>query len=357
MSISLPEKPSIYGFGITADNVNEALPLGLQLVRQHGRLVSSRGMETLEVPGPVTTIYRRPEQCVLFDPVRDANPFFHFFESMWILAGSQSAALPSFFLPRLKDYSDDGTVFHGAYGHRMRHAFERDQITEAILLLQNKPDTRQCVISIWHPKLDLRAETKDVPCNDMVTFKVRDGRLNMTVFNRSNDVIWGAYGANAVQFSFLLQYMAASLGLEVGHYTQVSDSYHVYTDNPLWKKYVGENYLPAGHVVKPYGNMTTPNLFLSPHDAGRAYADAMLLLDFAEANILHKAVQGPKNGLFKSYAFQEIAVPMLAAFLNYKAGDLQGAINVALRIDAWDWAAACTSWLQRRMDRRSGVQA
>ena len=51
----------------------------------------------------------------------------------------------------------------------------------------------------------------------------------MTVTNRSNDMIWGAYGANAVHMSVLLEYMAGMLGYGVGAYYQFSNNLHAYT--------------------------------------------------------------------------------------------------------------------------------
>ena len=108
----------MFGIGITVDNVNEALPRALALVKEHGVSSSSRGIETLRVPGPVSTIYRNPTRRVLFDVVRDANPFFHLIEAMWVLAGSRRVELPRHFLDGIARYSDDGKVFHGAYSYR-----------------------------------------------------------------------------------------------------------------------------------------------------------------------------------------------------------------------------------------------
>ena len=171
---------------ITVRNVNHVLPLAMALLRDIGKRVAPRGLETLEIVGPFATVYERPEEMVLFDPLRDANPFFHFFEALWILQGRQDVAFLAWFLPRMADFSDDGVTFHAPYGYRLREGFGFDQIEFCIKALRADPDTRQAVMSIWHPGLDWKA-TKDRPCNDMVMFKLRDGKLRMTVCNRSND--------------------------------------------------------------------------------------------------------------------------------------------------------------------------
>lgn len=338
-----------YGNIIYCDNVNEALPLGLQLVKEQGVPTESRGIPVIEVPGPVMTVYRAPWERVLFDPVRNANPYFHFFEALWILAGAKSVHLPEFFLPRIRQYSDGDGVFHGAYGHRLRFAHGLDQIGVAIATLRQRPDTRQVVLSIWKPIDDLGAHSKDIPCNDMITFKLRNGRLDMTVFNRSNDVIWGAYGANAVQFSVLQEYVAAMVGAEMGHYTQVSDSFHVYPDNPFWQQYIN-GYHPGGHVANPYHDiMVEPtSLFHDAEEAQRVVDDAILLNGLAEAGVLPRAVLGSASQEFKSYTFRKTAIPMIVSYLNYRNGDLRGARQAAERINGEDWRRACVAWVQRR---------
>jgi len=59
----------------------------------------------------------------------------------------------------------------------------------------------------------------------------------MVVFNRSNDMVWGCYGANAVHFSFLHEFIGRSTGLPLGTYTQVSVNLHAYIDGKMGKVY------------------------------------------------------------------------------------------------------------------------
>src|SRR3989337_1533259 len=108
---------------ITVRNVNYALPEGAQLIKMYGKPTAPRGQATLEVPEPVTTVYEHPWERVLFSDERDANPFLHFFESLWLLAGRQDVEFVAQFNPRMANYSDDGTTFHAPYGYRLRHHF------------------------------------------------------------------------------------------------------------------------------------------------------------------------------------------------------------------------------------------
>ena len=218
---------------INARNVHEALPEGIRLLSVHGGYGNSRAGGVLTADRPVVTVYTRPWERVIFWPERDANPFFHLMEALWMIGGRNDVKWIERYNSRMRDFSDDGVVFHGAYGHRWRHHFETDQIASAIALLKNVPNTRRCVIAMWDPSADLRTtETgKDLPCNVAIFLRIVNARdLQMTVMCRSNDIIWGLYGANAVHFSILQEYIAAKLGLSVGLLYTLSNDYHAYTD-------------------------------------------------------------------------------------------------------------------------------
>ncbi|MHC4157178.1 MAG: thymidylate synthase [Planctomycetota bacterium] len=129
-----------------------------------------------------------------------------------MLAGRNDVEWLAYFNANIANYSDDGEKFHGAYGYRWRKHFEGDQLMDIARALKANHDCRRQVLQIWDACDDLGRCSKDLPCNLTVHFQIGGTRirpvLNMTVFNRSNDVVWGAYGANAVHFSMLQEYMA-----------------------------------------------------------------------------------------------------------------------------------------------------
>ena len=45
---------------------------------------------------------------------------------------------------------------------------------------------------------------------------------------RSNDIIWGASAVNIFNYTFMQEYMATILGLEVGNYFHFADNFHYY---------------------------------------------------------------------------------------------------------------------------------
>ena len=220
------------------NNVNDALRRGVDFFGSdvNYRRQESRNGSTLEALEPVITTYLKPWERVLLFPARDANPFFHLVEAIWMMAGANHVGQLLHFNAGMRQYSDDGQTLHGAYGYRWYHQFgHNDQIVQVISLLKNDPESRRAVLQMWDPIVDLGSPSRDVPCNTSIFFKIRDGKLQMTVCNRSNDMVWGAYGANAVHMSVLQEFIAKSLEVEMGPYHQISDCFHVY-ENEQWEK-------------------------------------------------------------------------------------------------------------------------
>lgn len=200
--------------------------------------------EILDFKTIVTNPYRR----LVGGYGRNINPFFLLAEAMWIFCGRKDVCFLSLFNKNMEQFSDDGKVFHAPYGFRLRHWGVRsedkfceenlhaaqgyDQVADAIKLFENNPNTRQVVLSIWNPDLDLGTKTKDIPCNDIIMLKIRDGKLITTIQNRSNDLHWGL-PTNLFQFSFLTELIAACLNIELGTQTHNSQSLHVYDWNNI----------------------------------------------------------------------------------------------------------------------------
>lgn len=332
---------------INAVNVNDALAQGLDLIHSEGVRLESRNGMTLEVPAPVATVYNNPAQRVLIDPARDANPFFHLMESLWILAGRDDVEFLTEFNKRMADFSDDGVTFNAPYGYRLRNSFCTDQIPEVIAILNRDPNSRQAVCQIWDTE-DINRVTKDKACNMSIVFRVRNKRLDMVVYNRSNDMIWGAYGANVVQFSMLQEYVAAHLGMPVGVYTQVSNSFHVYTDGPGGKVFrnVVEGFNGGRNPYEQVKHQVTMSHLDMPgfeHD----------LRQFFNIYDQHGLAEVGETTYWQSRYFKELVMPMLSVFLIHKRIGPVEAIRYTDFILADDWKLGCETWLGTRADRRA----
>lgn len=152
-------------FGFNGENVNEVFPLAVSAIQKFGIENTSRNGPVLMFGAPVVTTYENPKDKVLFNPDRDANPYFHLFESMWMLYGGEDVKFVSFFNKRMSEYSDDGILIRGsAYGKRWRSWFGYDQLKNAIETLRKNRDSRRVVISQWDPATDPIVDSKDIPC-------------------------------------------------------------------------------------------------------------------------------------------------------------------------------------------------
>lgn len=249
----------IYNNSIMTDNFAEVYPVINKYVTENGDFLNSRYGPTREIIDFKTTLSNPLVRCVGGNK-RDINIFFLIAEAIWIWRGQKDVEFLTLFNKKMSEFSDDGEVFHAPYGFRLRHhgvssydkipmnfvneknqhAIEQqlkglDQIEENLILLSENPNTRRAVMQIWNSNLDLNVDSKDLPCNDLVMLKIRDGKLRTTIANRSNDLHWGLT-TNIFQFSFVSELMARILGIEVGTQTHNSQSLHVYMDNPISTK-------------------------------------------------------------------------------------------------------------------------
>lgn len=336
---------------IQAQNVNVVFPLGIHMLLKYGEQQGSQHGATLEMPQPVSVCYENPRERCLFDPVRDSNPFLNLFEALWILAGRNDVAFLQPIVGRMATYSDDGVTYYGAYGHRMRfsHTPDHDQIEEAIQRLVGNPNDRQVVLTIRRAR-DMFYYGKDQPCNLMAALKIRGGKLNMHVFNRSNDFVWGMTGTNVVQFSMLQEYIAGRIGVPVGQYHQTTDSMHVYT-NEQWDK-VKDACRPV--PVDRYDKYSEGTAIPFPMMAEPEKFERDLFNFFQGWDVFGDSVQRE----YESQFFQQIVEPMWQAFIQYKdfrdngnAVSLEAARMTAatmLETHLWDWGVMATEWLGRR---------
>lgn len=303
----------------------------------------TRNGRVLAFPEPVTTTFLYPCERVLFHEGRDANPIFHLLESVWLLAGRRDVDFVSKFNSKIGQYSDNGDVFNAAYGYRWRTHFGFDQLIAVIDTLRQDPTTRQAVLTMWDPA-DLVKITKDKACNLQALFDRRGGVLNLTVFNRSNDIWWGAYGANAVQFSILQEFVAQSLGIEVGVYRQISNNFHLYLDLYNAQKYIFSPPAPDLYDYYTVSNMKPRPLMDSP-DYVSFLTDCRLFCD------------DPFNwrAQYQHSFFNRVAKPLAMVSYDRKHGG--DGIDWAEQILADDWRLAVFHWIRRREEAKNVAPA
>lgn len=325
-------------YTIIANNVNDGLAEALRMLKHHG-VVPERPTRN----GPVVTMEEpcmvqigTPQQRVLFSSVRNANPFFHFMEAIWMLAGRNDIAWLTRFNKRMIEFSDDGVTQHAAYGHRWRKHFEIDQLYAVIEQLKHNRGDRRAVLAMWDPRVDCNREGKDFPCNTHIYFRVtEDYALNMTICNRSNDLLWGLFGSNFVHFSMLQEFVAQRVGgVHVGKMFTMTNNLHVYTD-----------ILPRDKFDDMIINCEAENFYGDDQVFGLDY-------DLSEIN---EFIDDPEKVRgYRTQLIAGIAQPMFLAWVS-KRYDVNLALHFCRDIVAQDWRIVCEAWLRRYHAKKGRV--
>lgn len=344
---------------IHANNVNDAFHQGMQFfkdLQDNGEPpMPSRNGDVLRALTPVATVYANPCERVLFDEARNANPFFHYIEAMWMLAGGNTLTIPQFFNSRFTEYSDDGETLNGAYGFRWRDEFGHDQINLAVKMLMHNIYDRRVVIGMWNPFRDLGSASVDVPCNLSIKlmFNRNEEALDMVVFNRSNDMIWGAYGANAVHMSMLQEHIALAVGVNVGTYTQVSADFHAYLNvfEPMLAKWSRRSVVQDDPYSPLHRSFNPSSLHGEGHVEFHRFRfhlrEAMLEMEKAIGSPAFK----PAQVVVDSSAPQSIqdAQHMYNAYAIFRGErDYKAIHGHLMNVHANDWRYACTTWMMRQ---------
>ena len=239
-----------------------------------------RGNRSPSRNGDISTIYNA--FCTIENPRarhlaldgRKNNIIANIAEMFWVFSGDNAIdPLLSFFLPRAKDFSDDGKTWRGGYGPRL---FGENESLED-LIHQFKTEgifTRRGVMSIFNPDLDTQKNlerkydldsTKDRPCNLLMDFFVTpDNRLHMNLKQRSGDVLWGFGSVNLQVFTALhevvLNLLRAQVDSELtlGEYNHHVTNLHLYDFSGQQGYDVLENKLKQKLGVQNYQRIYVP---------------------------------------------------------------------------------------------------
>lgn len=332
---------------IRARNAQQMLPELMYQLRANGVRRESRNGPVIRFPEPCTLVYEQPLERVVFWKNRDANPFFHLLEAMWMLAGRDDVAFPASIVSTMRQFSDDGKIFHGAYGYRWRNFFGFDQLAKIAKALKENPDDRRQVLAMWDAESDLGTASKDIPCNTHAYFaRNATGALEMTVCNRSNDSVWGAVGANCVHFTILQEFLASIIGCPVGRYWQVSNNMHLYltTHEELMNELAQEAQHAEGPALSdPYSRrivQVTPICPTAANAPGFLSELAVFLEDGKLLGMQQPFIRRVLNPVVRALEIMK-TMPSPQRFEEAKW-------QLDMMPEKNDWKLACVEWIDRR---------
>jgi thymidylate synthase len=103
-----------------------------------------------------------------------------------------------------------------------------DQISEALNLIKNNPDSRRIIVNAWNV-----GELKDMalmPCHTMFQFYVANGKLSCQLYQRSADLFLGV-PFNIASYALLTMMMAQVCNLGYGDFVHTFGDAHVYNNH------------------------------------------------------------------------------------------------------------------------------
>ena len=235
-------------------NPNEKVYLDfLEYVRQNGEEVTDRtGVGTKNIFGTQVRYDLRQGFPLLTS--RKLNLKTALSEILWILEGSgderrlaelrfgkpreelvgkktvwTANANAPYWIDKKMDEGDLGRV----YGVQARQWITKegstiDQIEQAVHMLKTDPQSRRNIVMLWNPaELDKMCLP---PCHLKWNFYVTNGRLDMLLYMRSNDLFLGK-PCNTAEYALLIHMLAQVCNLEVGSLIFTTGSAHIYLNH------------------------------------------------------------------------------------------------------------------------------
>lgn len=250
-------------------------------------------------------------------------------ELIWYISGRDDLAFLQHYIPKgYNKSSDDGISLRGAYGPRIFGSSKdlqlpslAGQFAQVASILREKPDSRQAVIQILRPD-DISEKTKDVPCTCTLQFLLRDGKLHLVVYMRSNDAFIG-FPHDVFNFTMFQEIMARTVSAELGSYKHIAGSMHLYKKNMrLSNKYINEG-LQETRAMPPMPN-------------GDPWPSIRWLVD-TEENIRNDVNTSLTHPSVNQY-WSDLA-RILKAQILYRGNDLQGLKNIREKMSSKAYGA------------------
>jgi thymidylate synthase len=155
------------------------------------------------------------------------------------------------------EWADENGDLGPVYGYQWRSwptadGRHIDQISRAIDMIKNNPDSRRIMVSAWNV-----GEIENMalpPCHAFFHFYVAEGKLSCQLYQRSADVFLGV-PFNIASYALLVMMMAQVTGLEPG------DFVHTFGDAHLYKNHLEQTHLQLSREIRPLPKMKiNPNV-------------------------------------------------------------------------------------------------
>lgn len=118
---------------------------------------------------------------------------------------------------------DDGFIY--TYSERLQNYQGRNQLTDIVNRLKQDSGSNRAVAVTFNPFLD--NERADIPCLQLIQALVRNDKLILSVYFRSND-LYGAFPSNMMFLTYLGMKIANELDVKFDYIDYHCSSLHIY---------------------------------------------------------------------------------------------------------------------------------
>lgn len=156
------------------------------------------------------------------------------YELLWFLKGDTNIAYLKENKVKIWDeWADKNGDLGPVYGKQWRSwgaadGTTVDQISQALDLIKNNPDSRRIIVSAWNPG-DLNKMAL-APCHCLFQFYVSNKKLSCQLYQRSADLFLGV-PFNIASYALLTLMMAQSCGLQAGEFVHTFGDAHIYNNH------------------------------------------------------------------------------------------------------------------------------
>ena len=118
---------------------------------------------------------------------------------------------------------DDGFIY--TYSERLQNYNDINQLDVIINRLNKNINSNRAIAVTYNPMVDMNRQ--DIPCLQLIQALVRDDKLILSVYFRSND-LYGAFPSNMMFLTYLGMKIANELGVEFDYIDYHCSSLHIY---------------------------------------------------------------------------------------------------------------------------------
>jgi len=207
-----------------------------QLLNDAEYETSPRGLKIKEITN-MTMVIEDPVQCLYKNNIRSSQLKYICAEIIYYFAGRSDLEFIEKYAPFWRQIANEDGTINSAYGNLLftqKNIHGYSQWQWAMQSLIKDKDSRQALMLFNKPQYQY-SSNKDFICTLSGMFNIRNNKLNFTINMRSNDCMKGT--PTDIAFFCLLQQQALKLlkqyypELEMGTYTHIANSYHLYEND------------------------------------------------------------------------------------------------------------------------------